>query len=135
MTQPTDRPNWRRDLSDLVARRAIHLPEADRALLAAAMDRQVPIRDLAAMTGRDHRYVRNRVRQLTRRILSERFAFVVRNQDSLSGARRRIAIACILHGRSIKDAAAATGTTEYNVRKQMDAIQLLIETAAPVAER
>lgn len=123
-----DRPNWRRDLNDLVARRAQLLDPPDRALLLAALDRGCSIHDLAAMIGESPRAVRRRVRNLTRRVLSQRFDFVARNHHSWPAVRQRIAVACILHGRPVKDAAAQTGTSYYNARKQLEAIQTLLET-------
>ncbi len=125
----TKRPHFRRDLSDQVARRAAHLPPADRALLLAALDRGIPTTELAAMSGRDVRSVRLRVRRLARRVLSEPYAFVLRNRGSWPLLRRRIATAVIVHGQTVKQAAAETGTSFYNARKHMDAIQFLIDAS------
>ena len=133
MHERPDKPHFRRDLTDQVARRAEHLPPADRALLLAALDQGVSTRDLAAMTGRDLRYVRRHVKNLARRVLSERFGFVIRNRDAWPSLRRRIAVACILHGRTLREAAAENSTTFYNARKQMDAVQLLIESLKPAS--
>lgn len=121
------RPHFRRDLSDQVARRAAHLPPADRALLLAAMDRGVPTAELAAITGMPIRSLRRQVRNLTRRVLSPDFAFVIQSRRHWPILRRRIATAVIIHGKSARAAAADAGTTLHIARKHLEAIQLLID--------
>jgi hypothetical protein len=83
------------------------------------------------MTGRNVRSVRLRVRNLARRVLSEPFAFVIRNRNSWPILRRRLATAVIVHGQTIEQAAAEAGTTFYNARKHLDAIQFLIDAHTP----
>jgi DNA-binding Lrp family transcriptional regulator len=97
----------------------------------AALDQGLTARKIAALFGIDPRSVRRRLRRLTRRVLSDRFAFVMRHRETWPASRRRIATACILQGRPIRAAAVELKTSLYNVRKQLDAVSALLDAFAP----
>ncbi len=118
----------RREHAELIVRRSEHLPPDDRALLAAVYSDGRTITELAAMMAVDVRKLRRRVKRLTRRLLSDRYLFVLSHRETWPAMRRRLATACIVHGRSIRRAAAEERTTIYNARKQLDAVQALLDT-------
>lgn len=117
----------RRELAELVVQRAEFLPSEDRALLVAVFGDGRSVKEVAALMGVEARWLRRRVGRLTRRVASDRFIFVVRHRDSWPGVRRRLATACVVQGRSLRLAAAEVKTSLYNARKQMDAVQALLD--------
>jgi len=119
-----------RDLSDLLLTRAAHLPAADRTLIQAIYADSVPAKDVAKLQSRSPRAVRRRARALVQRMLSPRFEFVLRHRDQWTPTRRRIATACILEGRTMRDAAASLRVSLHMVRRHMDAITALAEADA-----
>jgi hypothetical protein len=130
--QPTHHRRLARDLADQVVLRAEHLPPQDRSLLLAVYADGRSVKDLAALTREDPRRLGRHVRRLTHRILSNAYIFVVRHRDDWPTARRRIATACIVHGRTLKEAAADTNTSFYNARKQLDAVRALLDSITHV---
>ena len=117
-----------RDLADQIVLRAEHLPAEERALVRSIYADGRTIDDVAALLQADPRQVRRRVRRLVRRVLSDRYIFVVRHRDSWPCMRRRLATACIIHGHSLKHAAVEVGTSFYNTRKHLDAVHALLDS-------
>lgn len=116
-----------RDVADQVVMRAEHLPPHDRSLLMAVFADGKTVQDLAQLTREDPRRLRRHIRRLTHRILSNDFIFVVSHRDTWPTARRRVATACIINGRTIKEAAVESNTSFYNARKQIDAVRALLD--------
>jgi DNA-directed RNA polymerase specialized sigma24 family protein len=119
-----------RDLVQRLLDRATCLPAPDLALLRAAYDDGRSAVEIAAMLGTEPRAIRRRLRRLAQRVLSEEFLFVLRHRDSWDSARRNIATACLLHGRSIRQTARELGLSLYTVRRHYLAILALFEAAA-----
>ncbi|MCL4740804.1 MAG: hypothetical protein KJZ54_01220 [Phycisphaerales bacterium] len=116
--------------------RARHLPPQDRVLVEAVFRDGRPVAELAALIAADAgdaaratsvRGLRRRVRRLTARLLSREYAFVAEQLPDWSPTRRRVATACILHGRSIRDAAAELRLSLHTVRRHRAAIAELLE--------
>jgi hypothetical protein len=117
-----------RDHADLVLRRAEYLDPEERALLRAVYADGRSVKDLAALVRQDPRRLRRRLRNLARRVLADEFIFVVRHRDQWASARRRVATACIVHGRTLRQGSSDAGTSFYNARKQMDAVRTLLDS-------
>ena len=126
----------RRDQAEITLDRARHLPPEDRVLIEAVFRDGRPVAELAALISGDAgesdrtahaRGLRRRIRRLTARLLSREFAFVAEQLSDWSPTRRRVATACILHGRSIRDAAAELRVSLHTVRRHRAAITELVE--------
>lgn len=117
-----------REHADQVVRLAEFLLPEDRSLMLAVYADGRSVKDLAALAREDPRRMRRRVRKLTRRVLSNDFLFVLRHRDGWPSARRRIATACIVHGRTIRQGATEAETSFYNARKQLDSVRALLDS-------
>lgn len=117
----------RRELASRIVARAAHLQAADRALVEAVFADGIRVTRLAKLTGRDVRELRRRVKGLARNLLSNRFTFVTSHSRDWSTTRRRVAIACILHGKTIRGAAAELGVGLHEVRREVEAVRAIYE--------
>ncbi len=117
-----------RDYAEHVVARAQALPEEERAILEAVFDDGMTISRLAALRGVSPRPLRRRIRLLLGRVLSERYAFVVRERSIWPDRRRRVATAVYLHGLSMRDAARGLGTTLHAVRTELQKVDALYES-------
>lgn len=141
-------------LAEVILRRADLLPPADRALLRAHFGAGLTTHHLASLSPTlipeprpraratrhdsppperhprpDARLVRRRIRALADRVLSREFAFVMTHQREWPPARRRAAQALVLHGLTLRDAAARTGLPIHALRRHADEIRALCEEA------
>jgi DNA-directed RNA polymerase specialized sigma24 family protein len=120
----------RRDLTESLARLAEDLPPADRALIRAVYADGKSAVEVGRLSGTDPRAVRRRIRRLARRVLSPEYLFVLRHRDRWPAARRKVAVACILHGRSMRDASRELRIPLYTVRRHCEAVLAAFETLA-----
>ncbi len=111
-----------RDLAELLVHRAEHLLPEDRALIAAVYQDNLSAAQVAELVGVAPRVIRRRVRLLVHRLLSPRYEFVTRQHRHWGPTRRKVARACILEGRTLRDAATHLDLTLHTVRRHMDAI-------------
>ncbi|GIK18576.1 MAG: hypothetical protein DYG93_06245 [Leptolyngbya sp. PLA2] len=125
-----------REAAETMIDRARLLPPDDRALIEAVFRDGLPVARIAALaTGdsepADHstraRTLRRRIRRLTTRLLSREYAFVAEQLADWSPTRRRVATACVLHGRSIRNAADELRLSLHTVRCHRAAIAELVE--------
>lgn len=116
-----------RELTEAVLSGSKYLDEQDRALLEAVYERGIPASHLARLRDEPARTVRRRVRKLAERIASPAFNFVLLHKDAWTPTRRRVAERCVLGGVSMRAAAEQLGTSLHNVRKEMNAINALID--------
>lgn len=119
----------RRDVVETIVDNARWALPSDRAVVHAIYREGMTASDLARAMDTSPRIVRRRTRQLASRLLSERFAFVVANRDAWPPGRRRVATACILQGRTMRAAARHLKMSFHAVRKHMDVVHALFETA------
>lgn len=117
-----------RDMVEHLLDRAACLPPDDLALLRAVYADGRTAVELAALMRCDARALRRRIRRLVERLLSPRFLFVLRHRDGWSATRKRVATACVLHGRSLREAAAELRLSLHTVRRHLDAVNALFET-------
>lgn len=116
--------------SDAILERARSLPDRERALVEAVLRDGVRVSQLSKVTGIPDVTLRRDIARLLRRLTSRECAFVLAFQKSLPESRRRVAVACFVHGMSIRRAAAALGMTFYGVRRHHDALRAMFEAAA-----
>jgi DNA-directed RNA polymerase specialized sigma24 family protein len=71
------------------------------------------------------RALRRRVRQLAARLLEPKFVFVMREMRDWPTSRRAVAEAVVLHGLSLREAAAALSMSLHAVRREHAAVHAL----------
>ena len=140
-----------RRYAEMLVERAAWIPSSDRSLIEAVhgeglsvvayvrrcLDRGVePVeRDAFGKTalenGRDldawARMARRRLRRLNDRLASDRFAFVIARRNAWPTTRRRVAVTCTLHGRSLRAASRELGLSLHTVRRHAEAIEAMFE--------
>ncbi len=116
-----------RETAQRLVQLAIHLPQADRALLESVYKHGTPTSVLARAAGRPARTIRERVHRLVKRVTSPAFGYVLRHCDEWRPLVRHIAEAVILHGRTHRETAEELGITVYRVRREVDRIRTIAE--------
>jgi DNA-directed RNA polymerase specialized sigma24 family protein len=120
-----------REIRDRIVGRADYLAPTDAELVRAVFERQLQVREVARLMGWREQTVRKRLRRLLSRITSPRFAFVAGSLDAWPPTRRRVAVACILHGRPIRPVAHELGLTLHTVRRHVNDVIALCAERAP----
>lgn len=134
----------RRSYAELLVERSAWLPPIDRALVEAvfgeglsvaayvrrSVDRGTPVVPAAGdpdAVGAESlcRSARRRLQRIVQRLTSDRFAFVVARRNTWSATRRRVAMACGVHGLSLREAARHLGVSLHTVRRHMQAVDAL----------
>ncbi len=116
-----------RSLSDRLVARSEHLMPEDRALIRSVFRDGVSAQALAQAARVAPRRTRQRVRALVRRMLTHRYVFVLAHRESWPANRRRVATACALQGRSIRECAAHLRLSVHQVRRELAAVRALEE--------
>jgi DNA-directed RNA polymerase specialized sigma24 family protein len=130
----------RRHQAEQVVARAAFLPPADRLLIELYLDQGRTLKDIAASCGVPPRVMSRRMRKLILRLASDRYAFVVRHMETWPLSRRRVAVAMVLHGLSIRESAQVLSMSLYVVRRHHENIATLFEadqrpaTSRPLAK-
>ncbi|MEM1165090.1 MAG: hypothetical protein AAGI30_02235 [Planctomycetota bacterium] len=138
---PADRPDIdlrRRTVrkhAELILERARWLMPTDRAVIEAVYRDGFSVAHLADLHGSPPRSTRRRVRQTVAAVMSVEFDFVLRHRDTWPPIRRRVATACILQGRAMRDASRHLKLSLHTVRTELGIIRALIESEAPAARR
>ena len=110
------------------------LDEPDRALIVAIFRNGDTVNAVAARRGCSRHAVSRRVRMLADRLTSPRFMFALACLPDWPNERQAIARACILNGRSVRDAATSLRLTLYTVRRELHLINDLYREAEAAAE-
>jgi len=118
-----------RAATETILARAAWLGRDDAALLRAVYADGRSAVELGPLVGADPRGLRRRIRRLATRVASPLFLYTTRHHTSWPKGRRDVAAACILRGRSIRQAARELGIPIYTVRRHMDVIRGMYETA------
>ena len=113
--------------AELVGACADVLPRQDGELMRAVFVEGRSKREMGRLLGVDGRALRRRLEKLVQRVESPKFGFVRAHLSRMGPARRRVAVACVLHGRSLREAAAELGTPLNAVRRHMDALHAMFE--------
>ncbi len=120
----------RREMVAAVLRLAGELSPEDRELIRAVYDNGCSVGRVVTATGaRQAPAVRRRVRRIVRRVLSARFRFILRNRARWTPSIRRVATACLIHGRTVRRAAAELGMSHHQVRRCRAAAEALCTAA------
>jgi DNA-directed RNA polymerase specialized sigma24 family protein len=115
------------ELAQRVLDRAPLLAPGDRALLEAVFRDHRPLTQIADLLGLTPKVVRRRTRQAITRALSDRVAWVARHAPGWSPVRRRVAIACVVEGRPLRDAARTLNLSLHTVRRHAETIHAAFE--------
>lgn len=110
------------DLARTVADRAHWCMPEERALIDAMYRQGLTATQIAQLRSEPAPAIRRKIRAVVQRVLSPKFVFVLRHRDQWPPMRRRVATACILQGRTLREAAAHLRLSLHAVRRQMDAI-------------
>jgi hypothetical protein len=126
-------------LTETIVGRAEHLPRPDAALILAVYRDGLAISNIAALRARGVGglesdvaaaiQVRRRLRRLARRCTDPLFAFVALHAPSFQPTMRRVAIACILHGLSVRRAALTLNLSEHVVRRQRESLLAIFQSS------
>lgn len=122
-----------RDAAELLLARAEWARPEERGLIVAVYRDGVSLRDLGTMSGRSPKTIREVIRRAVARMVTDRFAFVLREHHQWGPLRRRIATECVLHGHSMRHAARTLGVSLHTVRRHMELINAM--ESAQGAER
>lgn len=114
-----------REVADYLLSVCHHLLPEDRALIRAVYDRGLRVSEVAALRGESPKTLRARLRRLIQRCFTDEFRFVATRRRHWRGLRKQVACACILEGRTYRDAARRLGVSVHVVRRHIDAIELL----------
>lgn len=121
------------DLARTIAERAEWCLPDDRALVQAMYQQGLSAAQIAQLRDAPVQLVRRRIKSVVRRVLSPRYLFVLRHRDAWSPSRRRVATACVLQGRTLRQTARHLQVSLYTVRRQMDAVSALFEAHCDLA--
>ncbi len=116
-------------MADAILRHLDAIPEEQQRRLRAVFERGMRVSELARLSGLDAKRLRVQMHRLVARLLSERFRFILSHARDLSPTRRRIAIHCFIHGRSLRSAAQELHLSMHAVRRHHVAILALCEKA------
>lgn len=122
------RKRIRRQAAEQIVARAAFLPPSDRLLVQLYLEHGRTLKDLAEASGLPPRVMSRKMRKLITRVASERFDFVLHHMESWPTGRRKVAIAMVLHGLSIRDAAQTLAVSLYTVRRHHEAVCALFDT-------
>ena len=118
-----------REISELLIHNSRWIRPSERAIVLAYHKHGLSAADIAHARGEDPRTTRRRLRIISKRLLSGQFAFVLSKRDSWPAQRRRVANACILQGRTTRDASRYLRVSVYTVRRHLTTINSLFEAS------
>ncbi len=121
------RRNLPADEASVIADRAEWCLPEERALIDAMYRQGLNATQIAQLRSVPVRVIRRRIRAVVTRVTSHRFVFVMRHRDQWPPTRRRVATACILQGRSFRQAATHLRISLHTVRRQMDAVNAMCD--------
>lgn len=117
----------REEALSLVERAAL-LPARDRYLIEGVFRDGRSIADLAAVydgdavPDRTSKALRRRLHRLVERLRSPAFLLVVHQRDRWSRPMARVGTACVIQGKTLREAAGSLGMSVHAVRRHHDAI-------------
>ena len=120
----------RREVVERIVERAELICPGDRSLVLAYYRDGQSASDIAQLAGEPVRSLRRKLRRIVQRVLSPRFEFVATRIHTWTPTRRRVASACVLEGRTLREASARLGLSLHSVRRHHDAVQAMFESEA-----
>lgn len=122
------RRSLHREHAELLIARSACLPPDERALIQSVYDAGLTVARVAALRRECPRSLRRRLRRIIGRLLTPRFAYVMRSRDAWPVTRRNIATCIVLHGHSMRKASRMLECSLHTVRKEMQKVDALAET-------
>ena len=146
----------RRELANTLVDRAKWLPQPDRALVEAVFGDGKSIAEIWELgilasasshaptlgdprtSQKNHerevqlRRLRRHLARLIKRLTTPRFAYVAAGMDTWPATRRRVAMACVLRGHSIRKAARELDLSFHTVRQNLQRIDAICDAAVLV---
>lgn len=104
-----------------------HLPRSERALLDALFLEGHTLTTLSRLLGLWPSTLHRRLERVVTRISSPKFAYFVQKLPALRPTRQRVARACILHGLSLRAAAAELRMPMHVLRAHALALHAMFE--------
>lgn len=114
-----------------VIRLAHWLEPLDRGLIQSVYRDGISIESAAAVLGMTPASTRRRVHRLWLRLTDPEFAWVVERIHGWEPTRRAVALACLVHGLSLRHTAARLGLTMHIVRSHVAAAHAAFEVESP----
>lgn len=111
-----------REMVECLASRSAVLEPRERALVQAHYIQGIPAERIAWLMGCSPEAARRRLRILTARVSSDRFAFVLARRGAWTPMRRKVSTLCFLQGRTMRAAARRLGTSLHTVRRHCEAV-------------
>lgn len=105
------------------------LPPRERELVRAVYGDGRSISAVARLMDADPTHLRRVLARVAARVTSPEYAFVVLNREKWPEARRRVASACWVDGRSVRETARALGLSMHKVRVEREAVRALLDQA------
>lgn len=124
------RRSLHREHAEVIIARAACLPPQDRALVESVYDEGMTVARLAGLRNECPRALRRRLRRVIARVLSPRFAFVMRERDAWPATRRKVATSVVLHGVSMRRAATLLKCSFHTIRKEMQKVDAIFESVS-----
>lgn len=116
---------------DVLLRRAEALPKQDRLVLETILRDGKSAVKVAVLMQTNPRALRRRAKRLARRLVSPEFLFVIREMSTWPPTRRRVAEACVVEGKSARQAAEELRVTFHTVRRHLEAMAHAFEAVHP----
>lgn len=116
---------------DVLLRRAEALPKQDRLVLQSILRDGKSSVLVAGLLETKPRAIRRRTKRLIARLVSHEFLFVLRESATWPPTRRRVAEACVVEGKSARQASTDLRITFHSVRRHLETIAHDFELANP----
>jgi len=105
--------------------RSQHLADEDRVLIEQVYGHGVSVADVARLSRRPARSLRRQVKNLLLRMKSPLYTFMMGHSDLLPEEVRLVAKLTVLHGNSLRKAAAMSGRSLHEVRQHVQTLRAL----------
>lgn len=125
----------RRAYAERLLHLAEHLPPDERALVEAVYRDGRSTAELARLAGVPVRHFQRKLNKIMGRVGDPLFLFTVTRLDTLPPEIRPVARRAVLHGRTQRDTAHATGQSLHQVRKALERLRGMCDAATSLPHR
>ncbi|HVZ94833.1 MAG TPA: hypothetical protein VG797_10020 [Phycisphaerales bacterium] len=120
------RREWRQQ-ADRLVRLSQWLRPDERAMVDSVFGRGISAAKLAVIRGESARAMRRRIQRIVKRMASAEYRAVARWCGDWPAARQRVARACFLEGRTLREAAKVLGISVHTVRAHLSAVRAIVD--------